>query len=128
MAIKHDEIDNEKSYFICHQQSTTGPNWIAVGDNHGLFENGMRVEIIIEGFDPQFVLNNSLQIDSPNNVYIIYGEITSEGNFYGKTYPVVTSNGYDIIYPIERGSSLRFFAPSKYLTFLDYNWSTFLNR
>jgi hypothetical protein len=121
-SVKLDDLAKEKGeYYICEQQSVTGPNWRAIGNSSGIFAETDYISIIIEGVDPQNILNESLQIDSPNR-YVIYGEILSEGDFYGEIFPVITSSGFNLIYPIERGSSFRFFAPQGYLTLLDYKW------
>lgn len=113
--------DNKGHFFILEQQAVTGPNWKIVGDSNGTFSENSNVSVLITGIDPQEKLNNSLQVDSPNR-YIVYGEITTEDSFYGEVYPVITSSGFDVIFPIERGNSLRFFVPKSYLTLLDYNW------
>ncbi len=110
-------------YYICQQVSTTGPNWCIVGDRIGFYDEKETKLAIIEGVNPAAILNKSVQIDSPNT-YIIYGEITSE--YYDKTlnetFPVITSKGFDMAYPIIRGYSFRVFVPKDYLTLLDYKW------
>jgi hypothetical protein len=121
-AINLDDFTKDKGeYYICEQQSVTGPNWRIIGNNSGSFDESDYVSVIIEGVDPQNILNESLQIDSPNR-YVVYGAIESEGDFHGETFPVITSSSFDMVYPIERGASLRFFVPNNYLTLLDYKW------
>jgi len=121
-AVEFDDLTKDKGeYYICEQQSVTGPNWRIIGNNGASFDEINYVSVIIEGVDPQKILNESIQIDSPNR-YIVYGVIESEVDFYGERFPVITSSGFDLIYPIERGASLRVFVPQSYLTLLDYKW------
>jgi hypothetical protein len=108
-------------YYICQQELTTGPSWCIIGDQSGFYGERIGKLVIIEGVDPGKILNKSVQIDSPNT-FIIYGEITSE--YYDpvlkESFPVITSKGFDIVYPIIRGYSFRVFVPKFYLTVLDY--------
>lgn len=121
-AVKIENIPvNNGDFFILEQQSVTAPNWRVIGNHDGTFPADQYFSVLIEGIDPQIRLNNSLQIDSLNK-YIVYGEIVSESEFLGETYPLIYSTGFDILYPIERGNSLRSFVSRNYLTILDYTW------
>ena len=121
-AVRLNNIPKNKGpYFICEQILTTGPPWAIIGDENGLYKDGRFEPVFIEGADPESILDICIKYDSSSYKYIIYGEIISEKEFGdGEMYPVITSADFDILAPIERGRSLRRYAPEDYLTLLDF--------
>lgn len=106
-------------YYICEEQATTGPNWRIIGDENGMYESCKDV-FFIEG-DPHDALDKSVYLWA-SNYFIVYGEIAGEGDFGGAAYPYIKSTGFDMVYPIERGDSIRILPPRGYLTLSDMLW------
>ena len=123
-AVTLETIPKDKGqYYICRQKVTSAPNWVIVEDSTGFYKEEDYQYVFIEGVDPDDVLDRSIRQDSSSNRYVIYGEIVSEKEYWegeGDMYPVITSTGFDILAPIERGNSIRPFDPKEYLTLLDF--------
>lgn len=145
-SISEEEINNrvcEDKTYICRYVATTGPPW-------EIYKNpdDMPQLVCLEGNVPFDALNHGEFFFFANNKFLIQGEVVGkrlvdvEGNikdYYGndmdkcladmqlldgrcECYDIINVLQWDIIGPIVRGESLRFFAPKKYLSIWDFNW------
>jgi len=120
--------DVESDVYLCDRVDYTGAMWELVGDRYGLFDRSEVQNVIIEGFElkkefSDVIINHT----SPQNIYVIYGEIVGERLF--EDYPgaepqkVIRCESWDILCPIRRGDSLRPILPERYLTIYDIKWT-----
>lgn len=143
-SISEEEINNrvcEDNTYICRYAATTGPSW-------EIYKNpdDMPQSVCLEGNVPFDALNHGEFFFFANNKFLIQGEVVGkrlvdvEGNikdYYGndmdkcladmqsldgrcECYDIINVLQWDIIGPIVRGESLRFFAPKKYLSIWDF--------
>lgn len=119
------ELLPEKNILICTTTATTGPSWVIIGDNTGLFDRSSKSELIIlEGNTPEKYLSNTFFINALNN-YILIGEFIGEKEYFGQPvekFRVFKVDEWDIVYPIDRGDSLRVLQPKKAFTLFDFKW------
>jgi hypothetical protein len=119
--------DKESNVYLCRWVDYTGAEWELVGNKYGMFDESEAQNVIIEGFDlyKEFsdVIINNLESE---NTYVIYGDIVGERPFDNyldsETQKVIKCEGWDILYPIIRGDTIRPILPKKYLTIYDIEW------
>lgn len=114
---------NSQEVIICIVPQSTGPNWAIIGDENGLFPPEQKQElIIVDGNTPLDKLNSSLFIHS-KNMFVLIGETTGMSKYSEQDieeYRVFKAENWYIVNPIDRGMSLRLFAPKGHISLLDY--------
>lgn len=120
-AVVIDDINNFPA-IVCRRAHSTGPPWALMRDKKGIYS---RIELVIlEGKTPEELIDTFF-IDTIN-YFIIKGEITGEKEHEygepGEKYDVIYSEDWDIIYPVDRGNSLRLFASKRHLSIFDFRW------
>jgi len=117
-AVRIEDLQ-DSYYHIVAPTAVTGYNWRLAGSHEGMIsENERSLCVVIWWKDPNTILSKTLRMDSPN-LYVIYGDSSKCTNEYGEEFLLLCSRDFDIVAPIERGNSLRFF-PKNYLVPLDY--------
>ena len=117
-------IDDISSFqgIICRRAHCTGPPWELIRDRRGIYNKTKLV--ILEGKTPEELVDTFF-VDA-NNHFILKGEIVEKKEHkYGepsRKYEVICLEDWDIVYPIDRGNSLRIFASKKYLSIFDFRW------
>lgn len=131
----------EENTYVCKFTATTGPSWEIYEWN----SDSIPQLVCLEGNVPFDSLNQDLFFFAQNEFLIQGGVIGKrivdmEGNihdYYGddknniltdmqlsdgryECYDIIHVQRWDIIEPIDRGDSLRFLAPKKYLSVLDF--------
>lgn len=143
-SISEEEVNNricEDNTYICSHTATTGPPWEIC--KH---PDDMPQLACLEGNVPFDALNHGEFFFFGQNKFLIQGEVVgkrlvdAEGNikdYYGadmdkcytdmqlldgrcECYDIINVLQWDIIEPIARGDSLRFFAPKEYLSVWDF--------
>lgn len=153
-SISEEEVNNricEDKTYICRHAATTGPPWEIYKQ-----PDDMPQLACLEGNVPFDALNHGEFFFFANNKFLIQGEVVGkrlvdvEGNikdYYGddmdkcftdmqlldgrcECYDIINVSQWDIIEPITRGDSLRFFAPKEYLSVWDFggSWQTARSR
>lgn len=146
-SISEEEVNNricEDKTYICRHAATTGPPWEIYKQ-----PDDMPQLACLEGNVPFDALNHGEFFFFANNKFLIQGEVVGkrlvdvEGNikdYYGddiykcfadmqlldgkcECYDIINVLQWDIIEPITRGDSLRFFAPKEYLSVWDFGGS-----
>lgn len=145
-SISEEEADNrisEDGTYLCEFTATTGSSW-----NIRRHPDEIPQSACLKGNVPFDALNHGEFFFFAHNMFLIQGEVIgkrfvdAEGNikdYYGddmaqcfadmqlldercECYDIINVSQWDIIEPITRGDSLRFFAPKKYLSIWDFNW------
>ena len=116
-----DDINNFPA-IVCRRAHSTGPPWALMQDKEGVYSRTKLV--ILEGKTPEELIDTFF-VDAIN-YFIIKGEITGEKEHEygepGKKYDVIYSEDRDIIYPVDRGNSLRLFASKMHLSIFVFRW------
>ena len=122
-------------------QPKIGPNieWGTFKYKNGKVEYDVIDGYIVEGNSPDNILNkrdfNKIDLfllgngnkDYKNKFLIYHDEKTLDSLRNVPTYKIIT-NEWDIIYPVNRASFRRYYAPKGYLTIYDYDWWNFIRR
>ena len=117
-------IDDINSFhgIICRRAHSTGPPWELIRDKRSICNETKFV--VLEGKTPEELIDTFF-IDA-NNRFVIKGEIVGEKEHEygepGRKYEVIYSDAWEIIYPVDRGNSLRVFASKKHLSIFDFRW------
>ena len=143
-SISEEELNNricEDKTYICEFTATTGPS-----RKIRKHSDDMPQLVCLEGNVPFDALNHGEFFFFANNKFLIQGEVVGkrlvdvEGSikdYYGddmdkcitdmqlldgrcECYDIINVSQWDIIEPITRGDSLRFFAPKEYLSVWDF--------
>ena len=126
-------IDNEK-YVFCYEPKTSGLhsiNWVACGYKEGKEDFDLPwFEVIIDGYDPYDSLSNfdfdPIDLYNHNklqrNRFVLRGEMNVSRGDLIKNVIDIESEGWDILYPVNRLSFRRFYVPANYLTVYDFDW------
>jgi len=106
---------------ICKNVQVTGPTWVVIGDNKGLFGDNKGEYIWTEGNTPENTLDSSLF--GVSNKYVFTGKFIGNRTVDSETLRVFRILDWEILKPIDRDSfRFLFIINSNYLTIFDYNW------
>jgi len=116
-AIKQEDLQNiETPYYLVKWVQVTGSSWKIIGDQDGLFDEPLYIEITGEW--PYIVKDYA--IATGQNTYICYGYYAGVSEHSNSTIEISDYHftGWDILYPIKRNGALPF-EPESYLSRLD---------
>lgn len=110
IAIKKEALKSKIRYILVRAQKSTISEWVAIGDETGMFEQEKNV--VISGYRPS---GYNYKLESGNNTFVCYGEFIGTEDVGTEKVQKFYAIDWDILYPVKRTSPFEFIMPKSYL-------------
>lgn len=114
VAIKEEDLKSKKQYILVQEQKSTVSQWVAIGDENGLFDK--EIDVRIKGNTPS---GYNYDLQCGNNTFVCYGKFTGLVDAPAGTYQQFDATDWDILYPVKRSSLFNFIIPKTSICKID---------
>lgn len=114
VAIKEEDLKSKNRYILVQVQKSTISEWVAIGDENGLFDK--KIDVRIKGNEPS---GYNYDLECENNTFVCYGKFTGLVDAPAGTYQQFDATDWDILYPVKRASLFNFIMPKTSICRID---------
>lgn len=120
-AVKTDNIPDEG--YVCEYSTATSGNWVTVSHGNSSLKGNINLNIREDKYFSRLKDINSVRKgELPLNKYVFYGNISKKQVSKNTYFYYMDLSGWDVVYPIQRGTLRSVVTPPNYLTLCDFVW------